>query len=116
MANIDDYLEGLNYNFSPEEKQLMDIFAECWEYCGKGHCQDCEYRSGNDWCKMLLCMSYQYTRRLIAAGYKKYKPDLAVLPAITDLELVREAFRVEKSEWLRQTMAHKSQRYNGALR
>lgn len=101
MANIDDYLEGLNYNLSPEEKQLMDIYAECWEHCGEGHCHDCEYRSGNKWCKMLICMSYQYAKRLIAAGYKKCVPDLAVLPVEKDdLELVRAAFHVEKSEWL----------------
>ena len=71
MADINDYLEGLNYNLSAEEKQLMDIYAECWEHCRKGDCHNCEYRSGNKWCKMLLCMSYQYAKRLIAAGYSK---------------------------------------------
>lgn len=81
MANINDYLEGLNYNLSPEEKQLMDIYAECWEYCGNAHCHDCIYRSGNEWCKMLLCMSYQYAKRLIAAGYKKCEPPPATLAA-----------------------------------
>lgn len=81
MANINDYLEGLNYNLSPEEKQLMDIYAECWEYCRNTKCGDCIYRSGNEWCKMLLCMSYQYAKRLIAAGYKKVRAAPAALSA-----------------------------------
>lgn len=28
MANINDYLEGLNYDLSPEEKQMMDIYNQ----------------------------------------------------------------------------------------
>ena len=71
MADINDYLDGLNYKLSAEEKQLMDILAECWEHCNKGDCHNCEYRPGNERCKMLLCMSYQYAKRLIAAGYSK---------------------------------------------
>ena len=71
MADINDYLDGLNYKLSAEEKQLMDILAECWEHCNKSDCHNCEYRPGNERCKMLLCMSYQYAKRLIAAGYSK---------------------------------------------
>lgn len=33
MADINDYLDGLNYSLTNDEKQLMDMFAECWEYC-----------------------------------------------------------------------------------
>ncbi len=83
MADINDYLDGLNYNLSAEEKQLMDIYAECWEHCNKGDCHNCEYRSGNEWCKMLLCMSYQYAKRLIAAGYSKRSlPAADVAPVV----------------------------------
>lgn len=67
MADINDYLDGLNYSLNAEEKQLMDIYAECWEHCRNNDCHNCEYRSGNEWCKMLICMSYQYAKRLIAA-------------------------------------------------
>lgn len=83
MADINDYLDGLNYKLSAEEKQLMDILAECWEHCNKGDCHNCEYRSGNEWCKMLLCMSYQYAKRLIAAGYsKRLLPAADVVPVV----------------------------------
>ena len=83
MADINDYLDGLNYKLSAEEKQLMDILAECWEHCNKGDCHNCEYRSGNEWCKMLLCMSYQYAKRLIAAGYsKRLLPAADVAPVV----------------------------------
>lgn len=67
MADINDYLEGLNYSLNAEEKQLMDIFAECWEHCHNIKCENCEYRSADEYCKMLICISYQYARRLIAA-------------------------------------------------
>lgn len=100
MADINEYLEGLNYTLTPDEKQLMDIFAECWEHCGKGDCHNCEYRSGNEWCKMLLCMSYQYAKRLIAAGYVRREPTVtAPLAAGTDFELVHQAFCVN-AQWL----------------
>ena len=83
LADINDYLDGLNYKLSAEEKQLMDILAECWEHCNKGDCHNCEYRSGNEWCKMLLCMSYQYAKRLIAAGYsKRLLPAADVAPVV----------------------------------
>ena len=82
MADINDYLDGLNYKLSAEEKQLMDILAECWEHCRKGDCHNCEYRSGNKWCKMLFCMSYQYAKRLIAAGYSKRLPAANVAPVV----------------------------------
>lgn len=70
MADINEYLEGLNYEFTEEEKRLMDIFAECWEYCRSGvECKDCEYApKGSRRVKMLLCMSYQYAKRIIAAA------------------------------------------------
>lgn len=70
MADINEYLEGLNYEFTEEEKRLMDIFAECWEHCRSGvECKDCEYApKGSRRVKMLLCMSYQYAKRIIAAA------------------------------------------------
>lgn len=67
MADINEYLDGLNMKFSEQEKQLLDIFAECWEYCHTHVCKECEYRQGNEYMKMLLCSSYQYAKRLIAA-------------------------------------------------
>lgn len=70
MADINEYLEGLNYEFTAEEKRLMDIFAECWEHCRSSvECKDCEYApKGSGRVKMLLCMSYQYAKRIIAAA------------------------------------------------
>lgn len=65
MADINDYLDGLNYTLNAEEKQLMDIFAECWEHCHNINCENCEYRSADEYCKMLICISYQYAKRLI---------------------------------------------------
>lgn len=75
MADITKYLDGLNYTITAEEKCLMDIFAEAWEYCKGRDCSDCEYRGeGNEYVKPLLCMSYQYAKRLIAAGYRNVTP------------------------------------------
>lgn len=70
MADINEYLEGLNYEFTAEEKRLMDIFAESWEHCrSNAECKDCEYApKGSRRVKMLLCMSYQYAKRIIAAA------------------------------------------------
>lgn len=73
MADINDYVEGLDYHFTEQEKQLMDIFAECWEYCHAHGCNNCEYRNGNEYIKMMICLSYQYAQRLIAAGLQKVK-------------------------------------------
>ena len=68
MADINEYLDGLNMKFSEQEKQLLDIFAECWEYCHTHGCRGCEYRQGNEYMKMMLCTAYQYAKRLIAAN------------------------------------------------
>lgn len=68
MADINDYLDGLNYSLTNDEKQLMDIFAECWEYCREHSCGSCEFRQSNKYVKMLPCMSYQYARRLLDKG------------------------------------------------
>ena len=73
MADINDYLDGLNYTLNAEEKQLMDIFAECWEHCHNIKCENCEYRSADEYGKMLICMSYQYAKRLIDHGIKPVK-------------------------------------------
>ena len=67
MAEINDYLDGLNYILNTEEKQFMDIFAECWEHCTNISCDNCEYRPSDERFKILICISYQYAKRLIAA-------------------------------------------------
>ena len=67
MADINDYLDGLDIKFSEQEKQLADIFAESWEYCRSHVCKDCEYMPSGEHRKMLMCMSCQYAKRLIAA-------------------------------------------------
>ena len=68
MADINDYIKGLNYKFTEQEKLLMNIFAECWEHCNnRNSCAECEYANGNKNIKMLICISYQYAKRLIAA-------------------------------------------------
>ncbi len=66
MADINEYLDGLEIKFSEQEKQLADIFAASWEYCHSHDCKDCEYMHG-DHPKILMCMSCQYAKRLIAA-------------------------------------------------
>ena len=102
MADINDYLDGLNYTFTPEEKQLMDIFAECWEYCQSDnvHCRDCEYSSPDKYGKLMICTAYQYAKRLVAAGYVKREPTVtAPLAADTDFELVYKAFCVN-AQWI----------------
>lgn len=68
MADINDYLDGLNYSLTNDEKQLMDIFAECWKYCREHDCRSCEFRQSNKYVKVILCMSYQYARRLLDKG------------------------------------------------
>ena len=73
MADINEYLDGLNMKFSEQEKQLLDIFAECWEYCHTHGCRECEYRQGNEYMKMMLCAAYQYAKRLIAADVAPVK-------------------------------------------
>ena len=73
MADINKYLDGLNMKFSEQEKQLLDIFAECWEYCHTHVCKECEYKQGNEYMKMMLCSSYQYAKRLIAADVAPVK-------------------------------------------
>lgn len=73
MADINEYLDGLNMKFSDQEKQLLDIFAECWEYCHTHGCRECEYRQGNEYMKMMLCSAYQYAKRLIAADVAPVK-------------------------------------------
>lgn len=94
MADITKYLDGLNYTITAEEKSLMDIFAEAWEYCRGRTCSDCEYHGeGNERGKMLICISYQYAKRLIAAGYRNVTP-----PAeCKDDELITAAFGVYPS-------------------
>ena len=67
MADINEYLDGLDIKFSEQEKQLADIFAESWEYCREHSCENCEYKPKGKNNKMLLCMSCQYAKRLIAA-------------------------------------------------
>lgn len=82
MADITKYLDGLNYTITAEEKPLMDIFAESWEYCKGRVCDGCEYSGeGNKYIKPLLCMSYQYAKRIIAAGYRNVTPP-AVAPVV----------------------------------
>ena len=72
MANINDYIKGLNYKFTEQEKLLMNIFAECWEHCNnRNSCTECEYANGNKNIKMLICISYQYAKRLIAADVQE---------------------------------------------
>lgn len=94
MADITEYLDGLNYMITDEEKSLMDIFAESWEYCKDRACDGCEYRGeGNKHVKPLICISYQYAKRLIAAGYRNVTP-----PAeCKDDELIIAAFGVSPS-------------------
>ena len=67
MADINEYLDGLDIKFSEQEKQLADIFAESWEYCREHSCENCEYKPKGKNNKMLLCLSCQYAKRLIAA-------------------------------------------------
>lgn len=67
MADINEYLDGLDIKFSEQEKQLADIFAESWEYCREHSCENCEYKPKGKNNKMLLCMSCQYAKRLITA-------------------------------------------------
>lgn len=72
MADINDYIKGLNYKFTEQEKLLMNIFAECWEHCNnRNSCTECEYANGNKNMKMLICISYQYAKRLIAADVQE---------------------------------------------
>lgn len=94
MSDITKYLDGLNYTITAEEKCLMDIFAEAWEYCRGRDCSDCEYHGeGNERGKMLICISYQYAKRIIAAGYRNVTP-----PAeCKDDELITAAFGVYPS-------------------
>ena len=73
MADINEYLDGLDIKFSEQEKQLADIFAESWEYCRSHTCGDCEYAPNGKYIKMLLCMSCQYAKRLIAADVAPVK-------------------------------------------
>ena len=73
MADINEYLDGLDIKFSEQEKQLADIFAESWEYCRSHTCGDCEYAPNGKYVKMLLCMSCQYAKRLIAADVAPVK-------------------------------------------
>ena len=73
MADINDYLDGLDIKFSEQEKQLADIFAESWEYCRSHVCKDCEYMPSGEHRKMLMCMSCQYAKRLIAADVAPVK-------------------------------------------
>ena len=68
MADINKYLDGLNMKFSNQEKQLLDIFAECWNYCNTHSCNGCEYMQGNERMKIMICTAYQYAKRLIAAN------------------------------------------------
>ncbi len=75
MADITEYLDGLNYTITDEEKPLMDIFAESWEYCRNKVCRTCKYGGkGDKHIKMMICMSYQYAKRLVAAGYRNVTP------------------------------------------
>lgn len=74
MADINDYIKGLNYKFTEQEKLLMNIFAECWEHCNnRNSCTECEYANGNKNIKMLICISYQYAKRLIAADVQEVR-------------------------------------------
>ena len=73
MADINEYLDGLDIKFSEQEKQLADIFAESWEYCREHSCENCEYKPKGKNNKMLLCMSCQYAKRLIAADVAPVK-------------------------------------------
>lgn len=73
MADINDYVDNLNYQFNEREKLLMDIFAECWEYCRRHECGDCKYSNGNKHIKMMICMSYQYAQKLIAADVQEIR-------------------------------------------
>ena len=73
MADINDYVDNLNYQFNEREKSLMDIFAECWEYCRGHECKDCKYSNGNKHIKMMICMSYQYAQKLIAADVQEVR-------------------------------------------
>lgn len=73
MADINDYLDGLDIKFSEQEKQLADIFVESWEYCRSHVCKDCEYMPSGEHRKMLICTSCQYAKRLIAADVAPVK-------------------------------------------
>lgn len=85
MADINEYLDGLDIKFSEQEKQLADIFAESWEYCRSHTCGDCEYAPNGKYVKMLLCMSCQYAKRLIAADVAPVKHG--------EWEEIRDAYR-----------------------
>ena len=60
MADINDYLDGLNYTLNAEEKQLMDIFAECWEHCHNIKCENCEYET----CDCKDCIKQYFERKV----------------------------------------------------
>ena len=85
MADINEYLDGLDMKFSEQEKQLADIFAESWEYCRLHTCEDCEYRPNGKHFKVLLCMSCQYAKRLIAADVAPVKHGHWILTKRTKL-------------------------------
>lgn len=70
MANINDYIGDCKFDFTEQEKKLMDIFAESWEHCHASSCENCEFNNGNKRYSLLLCMSYQYAKKLIDNGYK----------------------------------------------
>ena len=71
MADINDYIGNCKFDFTEREKSLMDIFAGSWEHCHNSSCMDCEFNNGNDKFGILLCMSYQYAKKLIDNGYEK---------------------------------------------
>lgn len=73
MADINDYIGDCKFDFTEQEKSLMDIFAGSWEHCHNSSCMDCEFNNGNEKFSVLLCMSYQYAKKLIDNGYKKVR-------------------------------------------
>lgn len=73
MADINDFMGDSKFELTKQEKNLMDIFASCWEHCHSSHCRKCKFNQGNDMFSLLLCLSYQYAQELIANGYKKVR-------------------------------------------
>ena len=73
MVDINNYIGDCKFDFTEQEKSLMDIFAGSWEHCHNSSCMDCEFNNGNEKFSVLLCMSYQYAKKLIDNGYKKVR-------------------------------------------
>ena len=68
MADLSEYEDLNDIEFSQDVKQLMELFAESWEECRFDECGACKYRHGKERYKILACISERYAENLIAAG------------------------------------------------